>query len=205
MSDLDRFDDSVRELRTAIFPVVAIPSRGGAIAGYALVASAAVTVAGGIVQAVSYHFPQPVQSSGLFTGQLNRPQLTAVDRVQLLTRGAGVFSALLVLLGAVLLVVASRSEDRRDSVRAGGLWVAAAVAAVVLVANTALGVAFVADARGALVAGAVADRVASILALLAPVAISAGVLLFVVVHLASVAAPAHGTAGSGDAPGATPR
>jgi hypothetical protein len=203
MSDLDHFDDSVRELRTAIFPQVAIPSRGAAIAGYALVASAAVTVAGGVVQAVSYRVPQPVQSSGFFTGQLNRPQLTAVDRVQLLTRGAGVLSALLVVLGAVLLVIASRSEDRRDRARAGGLWAAAAVAAIVLVANTALGVALVADARGAFVAGVFADRFASLLGLLAPVAISAGVLLFVVVHLASVAAPAEGITGSGHEPGAT--
>lgn len=185
MTDLHGVEEEVRPPRTAIFPVVAIPAPAAALAGYVLVASGVIATAAAAVLALTYRVPRPIATSGFPTERVIQPRLTAVDRVHLLAQGAGTLTAVLLLLGAVLLVVADRSDDGGDPWRTRALWVAAAVAAVVLVANATLVWELVVKAGGTFVAQQLADRLASIVELLAPIAVSAGVLLYVVLYLTS--------------------
>ena len=185
MTDLHGVDGEVREPRAAIFPVVAMPAPAAALAGYVLVASGVISTAAAAVLASTYRVPGPTSTLGIPARDVIQPRLTTFDRVHLLAQGAGTLTAVLVLLGAVFLVVADRSDDGRDPWPTRALWAAAAVAAVVLVANATLVWELLVRAGGAFVAQQLADRLASIVDLLAPIAVSAGVLFYVVVYVTS--------------------
>jgi hypothetical protein len=183
MNDLGDLDDDVRASRTAILPRVAMPTWAADVAGSVLVLGAVINVAAGAIRALSFRLPIP--DSGLGQGFVLQPHLTVFDRLQLLINSANGFSAVLVLLGAVFLVIARQSDDGRERWRATGLAAAAGVAAVVLVANAAFGVAIFDNARGTFTAQAFDDRLASCVALLAPIAIAVGVLFYIAISFTS--------------------
>lgn len=180
MTEIDRVDDP-RTRRTAIFPVVALPGRPTEAGGYILVASGVLSFASGLVRAVSYRLPPARGSSGF---ELTR-RLRVVDRLQLLATGAGPLTALLLVLGVVCLVMASRAGTERDRGRAIGLGVAAAAAALVLVSDAALAAAILANGSGTFVSSAAGDRIAAVSQLLAPIALAGGALYYVWAHMTS--------------------
>jgi len=186
VTGFDPGDDDIREPRTAIFPVVDLPAGATDVPGYVLVASGLISIAAGVVRAVSYRFPQTGGSAGFV--EVSR-RLTVADRIQLLASGAGPLPAVLLLLGAVCLVMGARSHE-------GGRWraglLAAAVgAAIVVLGNAALGIAVLANANGTFIHSA-GDRFPTLVQLLAPIALAGGVLFYVYVRLSSEAEEAVG-------------
>lgn len=181
MTDFERRDKEAGALRSAIFPVVTLPRRGMEVVGYVLVASGLVDVAAGIVRAVSYPFPGAGGASS-FVEVTQR--LALVDRIQLLASGASAFTAILLLLGAVGLVMAASAGDEDDRRRRAWLVAAGAGAAIVLAANVALAVAILANVNGTFVHAGV-DRFATLIQLLAPIALAGGVLFLLWIGLSS--------------------
>jgi hypothetical protein len=180
MKELDDLDGPLPGLRTAIFPVVAMPTWVADLAGYVLLAAAATTVVAGAVLA-------------LFTVGIPIHQRFALaDRVQLLARTANAFTAVLALLGAVCLVMAGATGDGRDRRRAAALRAAAVVAAVVLVANVGLCAEIVANGGSIFTGISASNRLSAVLEGLAPIAVSAGVLFYVIVYLVSETGQGHG-------------
>lgn len=183
MSDVPGDLDGRRRGPT-VFPLVALPAWAADIVGGVLVAAAIVGVASGAIQAIWYRLALPTSPLGSF-GDLRQPQLSLGDRLQLLARGTDSFTAVLVALGALCLVIAARTDDRDARWRLRGLWTAGAVGAVVVVANAAAGLEILLHGPGVYLPELVANRLASIIGLLGPIALGAGTMFCVRVHLRS--------------------
>jgi hypothetical protein len=179
MKEFDDLDDTAEAPRTAIFPVVAMPTWVADLAGYVLIAAAAVMVAAGAVLAL-FAVGMPIHQRFAFG-----------DRVELLARTAGAFTAVLALLGVVCLVMAGATGDRRHRRRMAALRAAAVVAAVVLVANGALCAETVAHVGSSFTPPLFSNRLATVLESLAPMAVSGGVLVYVVLYFRSETEPAR--------------
>jgi hypothetical protein len=190
VSDGDDFEeldenDAVPARRSAVFPIVGMPASVAGTAGLVFLASTGLLVASGAIQAVSYRFPEPGPAFGLPAGRFAQPQLTAADRVQLFTRGAGLFPAVLVLLGAVCLVSAAWPDDGHRRRILAALALTGVLAAIVVVGNLALCVEVGTNAHGTIIVSDLANRFSSIAGLLAPALLAGGVLFYVVVYITS--------------------
>ena len=181
-------DLDVRDPGSTVFPLVPLPTWAADLVGGVLVASAVVSVAAGAIQAIWYRLAAPALPPGSFA-DFSQPHLSVGDRLQLLARGTDAFTAVLVALGALCLVVAARSGPGYSRWRQRGLWTGGAVGVIVVLANAAIALEILLDGPGVYLPHLTADRLASAVGLLGPIALGASTLVCVLVHLRSEAAP----------------
>jgi uncharacterized membrane protein YciS (DUF1049 family) len=195
-SDFDSYsprpDPPVR--RPALYPLFVIPVRVANVAGVALVGSAALAMIGALIEALTYHAPSLSQEGLLGPNagitEFGQPANSFADRLALFTSGGGANMTLATLLVVAVAVIAMAARGREADEELFGWWrlvlsTAAVLATFVALANLGMCVEVVRNVSGEFIAQDSANKLSSVVGFLAPITLSAGVVLYAVLRLRS--------------------
>lgn len=179
------------EPRPAVFPTIVLPRRIASLGSATPVGAALLVMVSAFVTAISYRQPNPPSFSGAAGQALNaaRPAFGFADRMSLFTStGADIAVALLIAVGAVASVM-FRDEGSAGrllaDLRRSALVVAAGLASAVVVANIIMAVVVLRGTNGIFIGSLSANKVSSVIGLLAPTLIASGVIVYSVSRVRS--------------------
>jgi hypothetical protein len=183
--------------RPAIYPLFVIPVRVANVAGLALVGSAALAMIGALIEALSYRAPS-LSQEGLLgpssaVSQFGQQVTSFADRLALFTTGAANLTVAILLVVAVAVVAMAARAIESDE-EPFGWWrsvlaTAAVLATFVALANLGMCAEVVGNASGQFIAQDSANKVSSVVGFLAPIMLSAGVVLYTIYRLRSSELP----------------